>query len=78
MYLTVTPAYGRDYRTEAEVKKDWSEGKDFIIATVMHRDCGRYINKQDAYSSLESGSDGERLIISARYNNLTEIVQVFP
>ena len=33
MYITLTPAYGRDYKSKAAVLKDWLEGKDFIIAT---------------------------------------------
>jgi len=28
-YYELTPAYGRDYRTKAEVVAAWEEGKDF-------------------------------------------------
>lgn len=28
--LSATPAYGRDYKSKAEVLKDWNEGKDFL------------------------------------------------
>ena len=45
--LTLVPAYGRDYKSQKAVKKDWEEGKDFVIATVLHNDCGRYCNKTD-------------------------------
>ena len=45
MYMTVTPAYGRDYKSAKAAKADWNEGKDFMIADVMHPDCGRYVNK---------------------------------
>ena len=48
MYLTVTPAYGRDYKTQKEVKAAWEAGKDFVIQDMMSPDCGRYINKADA------------------------------
>lgn len=44
--ITVVPAYGRDYRSLAAAKADWSEGKDFLI--VSGRDSGRYLNKADA------------------------------
>lgn len=27
--ITVLPAYGRDYKSEAELKAAWAEGKDF-------------------------------------------------
>jgi len=29
MYYELTPAYGRDYKTKAEVIAAWEEGKDF-------------------------------------------------
>ena len=60
-YLGVVPAYGRDYKSKAAVLKDWEDGKDFIISDVMHRDCGRYINWEDA---RRMGP----MIISARYD----------
>lgn len=66
MYITVSPAYGRDYKSIAEVKKAWAEGKDFVIETVMHPDCGRYINRSDA----------EGLSINVRYAKLTKVVRV--
>lgn len=31
--ISLTPAYGRDYKTPTEVFKDWSEGKDFRMHT---------------------------------------------
>jgi hypothetical protein len=30
---TLTPAYGRDYKSKAEVLAAWNEGKDFILNT---------------------------------------------
>jgi len=48
MYLTLTPAYGRDYKSQKEVKTAWETGADFIIADMFHKDCGRYINLEDA------------------------------
>lgn len=29
--MTVTPAYGRDYKSAKAAKADWKAGKDFII-----------------------------------------------
>lgn len=34
--LDIQPAYGRDYKSIAEVKTDWESGKDFqIIPQVL-------------------------------------------
>jgi hypothetical protein len=30
MYYELQPAYGRDYKSAAEVKRAWQEGKDFL------------------------------------------------
>jgi len=46
-YLTVVPAYGRDYTSRAKVMADWNAGKDFRINDVSSPDDGRYINKSD-------------------------------
>ncbi len=29
--MVMCPAYGRDYKSKAEVLKDWKDGKDFSI-----------------------------------------------
>ena len=42
---TLTPAYGRDYKSAKEFLKDWNEFKDFLLhnpSTVT------YINREDA------------------------------
>ena len=64
-YLTLTPAYGRDYKSQKAVKADWGANKDFVIATLGHP---TYINKQDA------DRDGAKVMI--RYNNLTKITNI--
>jgi len=38
--MTLTPAYGRDYKKQSDILKDFNEGKDFI-----HQPSGKYINK---------------------------------
>ena len=48
MYLTVVPAYGRDYKSQKAVKADWEAGKDFQINDMSSPNDGAYINKQDA------------------------------
>jgi hypothetical protein len=47
-WLNLLPAYGRDYKTAKQVKEAWSQGKDFIIADIMHPYSGKPMNKQDA------------------------------
>ena len=43
MIARLTPAYGRDYRTGAEVLADFNADKDFIISDGVR---GTYINKE--------------------------------
>lgn len=40
--IRAVPAYGRDYKSAAEVKSDWEAGKDFRCATT-----GRYFSVRD-------------------------------
>ncbi len=62
-YLTVTPAYGRDYRSKKEALADWEAGQDFINTGPG----GTYVSKRDI---------GPGVIVSIRYKRLTEIAQV--
>lgn len=43
MYFTLTPAYGRDYKSKAQVLADFNADKDFIDQSF--NSSGRYINK---------------------------------
>jgi hypothetical protein len=47
LYLELTPAYGRDYSSQKEVRAAWIQGKDFEVAT-LGPDMGRKVNKDDA------------------------------
>jgi len=40
-YCSLTPAYGRDYKSKKAVEADWLAEKDFI-----HQPSGKYINRQ--------------------------------
>lgn len=64
--MTLTPAYGRDYKSKAEVQADWDADKDFIIADVHDRYSGKPVNK-----SQLAGRD-----VWIRYKQLRSIVQV--
>lgn len=65
--LTMIPAYGRDYKSAAEVEKDFRANKDFIIADVSNRWDGRAVNRQ---SLLEAGIPAARI----RYKRKTRVV----
>tara|TARA_R100000234_G_scaffold27289_1_gene15726 strand:+ start:877 stop:1188 length:312 start_codon:yes stop_codon:yes gene_type:complete len=45
--LNVVPAYGRDYKFSEEVKKDWENGKDFLIRDALCKWNGSYISIRD-------------------------------
>lgn len=46
MRLTVTPAYGRDYKSAKAVLADFAANKDFQICDMFSPDDGRYINAE--------------------------------
>jgi hypothetical protein len=46
--VTVTPAYGRDYKSAKGALADWYHGKDFILQDVQSRYDGKPINLCDA------------------------------
>lgn len=64
--MTLTPAYGRDYKSQKDVKAAWDAGKDFVVNT-FGPDNGRYINKEDA----ERFAKGQTLNI--RYSKNTKV-----
>jgi hypothetical protein len=45
-YLSVVPAYGRDYKSKKAVMADWEEGKDFYIVSLRIVG-GHYVNIND-------------------------------
>ena len=46
MYVSVVPAYGREYKTQAEVVAGFKAGHDFRVVDVFHGG-GRYVNIRD-------------------------------
>ncbi|MFA6958597.1 MAG: hypothetical protein WC538_22230 [Thermoanaerobaculia bacterium] len=66
--ITVTPAYGRDYKSAAAAKADWDANKDFAIASVWTG--GTYINKEDAENHPSISA------VSIRYRKLRRQVVV--
>lgn len=47
-YVTVTPAYGRDYKSAKAARADWDAGKDFILQAFGNPYDGKPINKGQA------------------------------
>lgn len=60
--MTVTGAYGRDYKNSKDALADWEAGKDFQIASVG-RWMGSYISNRDGME------------VSIRYDRNRKIVQ---
>jgi hypothetical protein len=59
--IHAVPAYGRDYRSAAAVKADWTEGKDFRDALT-----GQYL-------SIRDNVPGQ---VWVRYARMTKLVRV--
>ncbi len=47
--MTISGAHGRDYKSKAEIEKDWHKGLDFVVRDAFSG--GGYINKEDAVSA---------------------------
>jgi len=59
--IHATPAYGRDYKSQAAVKADWAAGKDFRDAMT-----GQYLSVRDNVPAQ----------VWVRYSKLTKLVRV--
>ena len=64
MHETLTPAYGRDYKSKKAVTEAFDAGQDFI-----HAASGRYANKQDMVSAGVAE-------VNLRYKNLRAVCVV--
>ena len=58
-YATLTPAYGRDYKSKAAIEKDFNDNKDFQLQPE-----GCYINKEQ----IQPGTK-----LQLRYKKLTQV-----
>ena len=65
--MTLTPAYGRDYKNAKAVKADFEAGKDFIIADFFSPYDGKPANKQDLLDQKQ---------VTIRYNKLRNLVVI--
>ena len=65
---TVTPAYGRDYKSKKAALAEWNSNEDFIINDISNRWDGKPVNKQ--------GAEEGKLSIMIRYDQLRKITKV--
>ena len=70
MYVTLTPAYGRDYKSKKEVLVDWNGNKDFVIQCMMHPYDGKYATRKEL---MENEPDND---FSIRYGQLMKVLPV--
>lgn len=67
--IELVPAYGRDYKSRVDVLAAYHAGKDFIIASVGNRWCGKPVNKEQI---VESGYAPVKI----RYSALRKVLIV--
>lgn len=66
---TVTPAYGRDYKSAAAAQRDWESGRDFVLQTINGRPVRSvYCNVHDAAINAA--------YVRIRYARMTEVVEL--
>lgn len=80
-WMTLVPAYGRDYKTREEVLAAWESDKDFIIRDVSWADNGRYVNRTDAENPDVKDRNGNclaslHMTFKIRYLKLTRFCLV--
>jgi deoxyxylulose-5-phosphate synthase len=66
-FLTVIPAYGRDYKSAKAAKEDWHSGKDFIESTS-----NRYISRAEL-TNEHTNQFAKPIEVMVRYKKLTMI-----
>jgi hypothetical protein len=47
MYLTLIPAYGRDYKSGKDAAEAFDAGVDWVICNAFHPHDGRCVSKSD-------------------------------
>jgi hypothetical protein len=67
--LTLTPSYGRDYKSKAEVIAAWNAGKDFTVSDMSGSWDGSQINLADAIA-------GGITTVNIRYKRLTQVAVI--
>jgi hypothetical protein len=70
--LTLTPRYGRDYKSKAEALKAWTDGADFTVADMFNRWHGAATSIRDSADLKAEGTTS----VHIRYRKLTMICVV--
>lgn len=70
MYLTLVPAYGRDYKSAKAVKADFDANKDFVVADFDSPYDGKSVNKADLLKA------GGVKAVNIRYKKLANLTVV--
>ena len=65
--MTITPAYGRDYKSAKAAREAFNNNVDFIISDMFSQWDGKPVSKSD----LIKGD-----VVTIRYNKLTRVIQV--
>ena len=67
--MTLTPAYGRDYKSKAAVLADFDADKDFLVADFSSPWDGKPVNKSQLVSEGFT-------VANVRYARLTKVAVV--
>lgn len=70
--LTLTPRYGRDYKSKAEVIEAWNGGLDFTVMDAFHPDNGRAVSIRESAALIATG----RNAVHIRYKGLAMIAVI--
>jgi len=76
MYTTVTPAYGRDYKSGKAAKADWAAGKDFIINDMFNSFVLITFSKYDGKPINKSDADNAGIKVIIRFDSNRKTVNV--
>lgn len=71
-YLTLVPAYGRDYKSKAAVEADFNADKDFIVQDISSPHDGRYVNRRD----LVKFHNFSGATVNIRYKKLASVAVI--
>ena len=70
MHLTLTPPYGRDFRSAKEAEAAWKAGKDFILHTLPFTPLARWNGKPCSVRDIDSLREEHGIsAVKIRYNN---------
>jgi len=69
-HITVSPAYGRDYKSAKAAKADWDDGKDFIVCSPFPS--GQYCSCRDGKVMRNQGYSHVRI----RFNKLKSFIDI--